>query len=435
MLKANGKSTRFCLVAVLCTLFLLPCCGRKGNDSVTFFVGGAPAELDFWQELVAQFEKQTGIRIDLFRQPTDTDLRRQGLVTPLRSGKSDPDVLLMDVAWLAQFAASDWLEPLDAYLESSDLNLQLFFRPVLQHADRYEGKLVALPVYVDGGLLYYRKDLLDKYKIERPPQTWQRLVEQAQKVQSEVRKTNPDFFGFVWQGAQYEGLMCTWLEFASSNNGGIELRDREITLCTGQNIQATEFMRDLIDKYQVSPPNTYTEMKEEQVRMFFQQGNALFERNWPYAWALHQSPDSPVKGKVGIAPLPHFAGGKTVSTLGGWHIGISTYADAKRDCFKFLEFILSYDVQKQLALKLGWNPSRKDVYSDPEVIEKLPHFTDLKDVFENLRPRPNVPYYTLLSEVLQRNISSVLSGQEGASQALSKAQTQAQAIIEKYEHK
>jgi len=421
----------FILLLVVC-LTAFCGCEKKPVKDITFAVGGAPAELDFWQELIAQFEHQSGIKVDLLRQPTDTDLRRRGLVTSLRSKKANPDVFLMDVAWLAQFAASGWLEPLAGYMQSSQLDSEVFFQKVLNLADKYNGRLVALPVYVDGGVLYYRKDLFEGFNIKEPPELWLDFVKQAVMVQKETRKTNPDFYGFLWQGAQYEGLVCNWLEFTGSKGGGIVLEGPDIIINTEANTQATQFMYDLIHRFEISPPNTYTEMKEEEVRLAFQQGNALFERNWPYAWALHQAEDSPVKGNVGVAPLPRFADGESTSTLGGWHIGISKYSDEKQKSFEFMEFILSYDTQKKLALTLGWNPGRSDVYTDAEVIEKLPHFVSLKSVFENLRPRPNLPYYTLLSEVIQRYVSSVLSGNLGVKEALSEAEKEAQKIVTKY---
>jgi multiple sugar transport system substrate-binding protein len=408
-------------------------CKKEPGRQITFAVGGAPAELDFWRELITEFETQTGIKVVLLRQPTDTDLRRQELVTSLRSKKSDPDVFLMDVAWLAQFAASGWLEPLEGYMQSGRLDSSVFFQKVVNLADKYKGRLVALPVYVDGGVLYYRRDLFEDFGIEEPPELWRDFVRQAVAVQKEVRSTNPDFYGFVWQGAQYEGLVCNWLEIAGSKGGGIAMEDGEIKINTEANLQATQFMYDLIHKFKISPPNTYTEMKEEEVRLAFQQGNALFERNWPYAWALHQADDSPVKGAAGIAPLPRFTQGQSTSTLGGWHIGISGYSDAKRKSFEFMEFVLSYDTQKKLALRLGWNPGRSDVYTDADVIEKMPHFASLREVFENLTPRPNVPYYTLLSEVVQRYVSGVLSGRLEVRQALAEAEQEAQKVVDKYD--
>ena len=427
------KQASVCLALIVIWIFALPgCTEQQEANSITFAVGGAPAELDFWQVLIEEFQNRSGIKVDLLRQPTDTELRRQGLVTSLRAGTTDPDVFLMDVAWLAQFAASDWLEPLDDQVRSGQLDLDVFFEKVVTLADTYQGRLLALPVYVDGGLLYYRQDLLDKYGFTNPPQTWRELVRYCLVVQRGERESKPNFYGFVWQGAQYEGLICNWLEYAGSNGGGIGLERQTIDLDTAANIQATQFMYDLIQAHKVSPPNTYTEMKEEEVRTFFQQGNALFERNWPYAWSLHQEKDSPVKGKVGIVALPHFAGGGSVSTLGGWHIGISKHSDAKENSLELVKFVLSFDTQKKLALKLGWNPGRKDVYLDKQVIEALPHFEQLGDVFENLQPRPNLPYYTLISEVIQRHLNGVLSGKSSAGEALTAAEQEAQSVIDRY---
>jgi multiple sugar transport system substrate-binding protein len=382
--------------------------------------------------LIKEFETASGIKVNILRQPTDTDQRRQGLVIPLKAKKDDPDLFLMDVAWLAQFAASDWLEPLDDYTKKAGINLEIFFDEVLNLADKYQGKLIAFPVYVDGGLLYYREDLLKNHGYNGPPKTWAQLVECALEIQEAMRKTDPNFYGFVWQGAQYEGLICNFLEFAASNNGGLIFKDNKILLNLPENIESVQFMCDLIHNYKISPPNTFTEMKEEEVRTYFEQGRALFERNWPYAWMLHQSEGSKVKGRVGIAPLPHFQNGKSASTLGGWHIGISKYSNAKSESFEFIKFIVSYKIQKKLALELGWNPGRKDIYTDREVLEKLPHFAILRKAFENLLPRPNLSYYTQISEVIQPHINAVLSNELTPEVALMKAEKEAQSIMARY---
>jgi multiple sugar transport system substrate-binding protein len=426
------RSAKIFPIVLLCTLLFSQGCSRTDENSITFAVGGAPAELDFWEVLIEEFEAETGADVQLLRQPTDTDQRRQSLVISMKSRRSDPDLFLMDVAWLAQFAASDWLEPFDRYVTDSGLDLDVFFGRVVDMADRYEGRLVALPVYVDGGLLYYREDLLERYGITKPPETWGELVEHCLRVQREERRRNPHFYGFVWQGAQYEGLVCNFLEFAVSNGGGITVDGNRISLNSPENLEAVGFMHDLIHKHKISPLNTYTEMKEEEVRSFFQKGNALFERNWPYAWALHQAEDSQLRGKVGIAPLPHFPSGRSVSTLGGWHLGISRYSDNKALSWQFASFVLSFRTQKRLALTLGWNPGRRDVYTDEEAMEELPHLLDLKEVFENATPRPGLPYYTQISDVIQQHLNAVLAGKETPQAALESAEREAQRIVERY---
>jgi multiple sugar transport system substrate-binding protein len=260
-------------------------------------------------------------------------------------------------------------------------------------------------------------------------------VEYAEKVQQQTRKTLPNFYGFVWQGAQYEGLICNFMEFAGSNGGGIFVEDGKVVLNSPENLDAIQFMHNLIHKYKISPLSTFTEMREEQVRETFQQGNALFERNWPYAWSLHQAPNSIVRGKTAIAPLPHFPSGKSVSTLGGWHVGISRFSDQKELSWELVKFLTSYEIQKKLALQLGWNPGRKDIYNDPEVLRDMPHLARLKEVFENARPRPMLPYYTQLSKVIQRYLNSILAGNLTPENALASAQKEAQAIVNRYQAK
>ena len=225
--------------------------------------------------------------------------------------------------------------------------------------------------------------------------------------------------------------MCEFLEFAGPS-GGIRIRNGEVTVDTPENRRALRFMRDLIRQHGVSPPNTYTEMREEEVRSFFQGGHALFERNWPYAWPLHEGRGSPVRGKTGIAPLPGWGPGGGTACLGGWHAGISAFSDAKAESARFLCFLASYETQKELALKLGWNPGRRDLYEDPGLLEANPHLPALRSVFENARPRPLLPYYGRLSEILQRNLNAALSGRRSPEEALSAAEREMRAVASRY---
>lgn len=417
---------------VLLVLWFLSC--ARTESEIVFMIGGAPDELQYWEKLIKEFQADAGFRVRIIRGPTDSDQRRQGLVIPLRSQQEDPDVFLMDVVWIGQFVAAGWLEPLDTHISNSRFSVEPFFEGVINLADEHGDTLFALPVYVDGGLLYYRRDLLAEYGYDGPPETWGELVDCSLVIQEGQRKVDPEFYGFAWQGAQYEGLVCTFLEFSASNGGGI-LRDQEISVNTTENVEALEFMRDLIHRHEISPPNTFTEMKEEEVRSFFQRGKALFERNWPYAWKLHESAESPVAGKVGIASLPHFKDGKSVSALGGWHVGISRHSDAKERSWELVRFITSYETEKKLVLNLGWNPGRRDVYQDQEIKDRFPHLGILSGIFENAVPRPNLPYYTQLSEVIQRHVNGCLSGKVEPHQALRRMQAEVEDLTRMYHEK
>ncbi|RKX62261.1 MAG: ABC transporter substrate-binding protein [Thermodesulfobacteriota bacterium] len=416
---------------LICLLLFVTACQKA--PKFTFMVGGSPNALLYWQKVIKEFEAQKGIKVELIRLPADTEQRRQRIVIPLQAEASDPDVFLMDVIWVGMIAGARWLEPLNYYITRDNFDINRFFKRVIEDVDTFKHKIIALPVYVDGGLLYYRKDLLSKYGYREPPSTWETLVNMAKQIQRKERAQNKAFWGFVWQGAMYEGLICTFLEFCASGNGGIFFNPSgKIKLDTRENQKALEFMVRLIHQEGISPPNTFTELKEEEVRLIFQHRNALFERNWPYAWILHQQ--SSLKGKVGITQLPHFEGGKTASTLGGWHIGISKFSDVKEMAWEFVKFVTSFEQQKKFVLELSWNPGRSDIYQDSEIREKMPHLIVLKNVFENAVTRPVSPYYSQISQVIQRHINAALALKETPNEALKKAQTEIDQLFAYYEN-
>ena len=425
------RSLRVLIYLVLAAGVLAASCG-KDKPHLTLMIGGAPAELDYWEKVTREFAEKSGIQVSLMRQPTDTDQRRQSLIVPLKAREDDPDVFLMDIVWIGQFAASGWLEDLDPYVSRDSFDLSPFFPGMIQLADRFQGRLVALPVYVDAGLLYYRTDLLEKYGYAGPPETWRDLIDMATQVKEGERAANRDFWGFVWQGAQYEGVVCNFLEFALSNGGSLVDRAGNLTLDRPENIGALRLMRDLIVTYEISPPNTYTEMKEEEVRSFFEAGNAVFERNWPYAWGLHQAEGSRVRGKVGITLLPRGENGTHVGALGGWHVAVSKSSDNRAAGWDLVKFMVSREVQLGFALNLGWNPARQDAYDSPELLRRAPHLVVLKDVFTTAAARPNLPYYSMLSRVLQAKVNAALSGITPPEAALGEAQSEALAVVQTY---
>jgi multiple sugar transport system substrate-binding protein len=283
----RGRMIRWWMLPILCLTLLFGCGEDDSRGGIVFAVGGAPSELAAWEKVVRAFEDQNDIQVSLLRQPANSQQQLQGLMVAMKSEQKNPDVFLMDVAWVGLFSAAGWLEPLDT------LDRSVFFSELLNMTDVYEGKLMAAPVYLDGGILYYRTDLVEKAGLSGPPKTWRELAESGKRIQEMMREEDPGFFGYVWQGAQYEGLIVNFLELAGES-GGFKLKHEAggVRVDLAANVAALRFMRDLIWKYEISLPSTYTEMQEEEVRTFFQSGSAMYERNWPYAWSLQPWPET-----------------------------------------------------------------------------------------------------------------------------------------------
>jgi multiple sugar transport system substrate-binding protein len=131
--------------------------------------------------------------------------------------------------------------------------------------------------------------------------------------------------------------------------------------------------------------------------------------------------------------VPAFEPGNGAACLGGWHVGLSRYSDAPAEGAKLLCFLTSFETQKRLALRLGWNSGRRDVYDDPEVADRLPYYKEMRSIVERARPRPVVPYYHPISEILQRRLNAALAGRISPEEALAAAQREIRSVLSRYE--
>ncbi len=406
------KKQPFIVVASLLLFFMitiLPAgCTKEdvSDETVIHFVTWKPNIPGVMEEIIGIFESEhRGIKIRREVGPHSSTAFHDLLTQKLKNKSEDVDVFLMDVIWPPEFAAAGWAMPLDDLFPSEE---QEKFMSGATLANTYKDKIYGVPLFIDSGVFYYRKDLLDKYKLPVPG-TWQQMVDNAEWIVHEEAKTNGELFGFSGQFKQYEGLVCNMLEYILSNGGTLaDAATGTSGLGDAPAVEAVRFVREnIIGK--AAPLGVLTYQEPESLDLFVQ-GKALFHRNWPYAWQVSNDPEkSKVAGRVGIAKLPHFSGQESYSTLGGWQVGISNYSKNKEAAWTFVQFLTSDRVQKILALKAGRAPTRKELYEDAEILSSYPHFRDMHDVFLTAYPRPGTPLYPAVSNVLQRYFSRAIS--------------------------
>jgi multiple sugar transport system substrate-binding protein len=262
-------------------------------------------------------------------------------------------------------------------------------------------------------MLYYRKDLLEKAGLE-PPETFDKLLSHAKKL-----KSPPELWGFVFQGMQYEGLVCNFLEILWGHGGDVIDADGKVVLDSPDAVAALSWLVKAVREEKICPPGVTT-YQEEESRNIFQEGRALFMRNWPYAWGKAQEEGSKIKGKVGIIPTMHAPGKKSAATLGGWGLGISAHSKNKDAAWKFIEFATSAEIQKLFHEKKSVIPTRKKLFEDKDILEKHPHYSELYKVLLAARPRPVHPRYAEISDAIQLHVSAVLVGKETPQDAAKK---------------
>lgn len=362
-----------------------------------------PDGTGIWRKLISEFNSRTpGVRVRIVEGPPATNAREDLYSTSFLSGTSSFDIVYCDVIWVAKFAAAGWLRDLTSRLSQEDRE---DFLAMELSAGSYRGRLYRIPAFTDAGLLYYRKDL-----VPAPPRTFDELVEQARKYQTKER------LGFLWQGKQYEGLITAYLEILWGFGGDwIDPEKRQTFLDEPAAVQALDFLKSTIGS--ISPPGV-TGYIEEDTRLLFQSGRAVFLRNWPYVWTLMKRSNAPVAEKAAYAPMVHAPGQSSAATLGGWGFAISSYCPNPDGAWRFVDFITR---REQLALvqqHMGRIPSRKSL----QPAEFLP-------IAEIVRMRPAIPEYAQASDILQRWVSAALTGRVTCEKALREAARETRLLL------
>lgn len=352
--------------------------------------------------------QQTGNKVKLVATPADANERLALYQTLLAVQSQDIDVFQIDVVWPAILAPH--LLDLGAEL-SAEARADQF--PVLIENDTVDGKLVAVPWFVDAGLLYYRKDLLEKHG-QAVPSTWTELADAAKAVMTaEAAAGNSGLQGYVWQGRAYEGLTCNALEWIASFGGGAIVDETgAITIDNPDGARALAMAKSWIGT--ISPKGVLS-YAEEESRGVFQSGNAVFMRNWPYAWALANADDSPVKGKVGIVPLPKGEGAEArhAAALGGQHLAVSRYSAHPAEAADLVRYLTGAAEQKRRALEGSFNPTLRSLYEDQELLAANPFYRDFLPIVESAVARPSTVTnrrYNQVSSAFVRVVHDILSG-------------------------
>lgn len=388
-----------------------------GAQSATISIscGAVGLELEICQEGAEAWAEATGNQVNVVSTPNSATERLALYQQILAANSADIDVFQIDVIWPGILGSHfiDLAEHIDQEV------IDQHFETIVQN-NTLDDRLVAMPWFTDAGLLYYRADLLEKYG-KQPPTTWQELTDTAREIQEGERDEGNDrMLGFVFQAKAYEGLTCDALEWIDSFGGGqIVAEDGSITINNERAAAALELAASWIGDI---APEGVLNYAEEESRGVFQSGNAVFMRNWPYAWALGNAPDSPIAGKIGVTQLPKGGeDGKHTGVLGGWQLAVSKYSQNAELAVDLVRHLTSPEEQKRRAIKGSYNPTIATLYEDPEILEASPFFGELYHTFTNAVARPSQvtgDKYNQVSSEFFNAVHAVLSGKMDAASSL-----------------
>ncbi|MEG4204922.1 ABC transporter substrate-binding protein [Microcoleus sp. Pol7_A1] len=405
------------LTAVL-LLFILPALTQQ-PVVLTMLMQGQ--DLVNWKPFVKEFEqKNPDIRINLIEGPFDSNLIENLYTSAFLLGESPYDIINMDIVWVPKFAAAGWVSDLTDRIPPEQLSK--FIQGNVE-GGRYRGKLYRIPHASDAGMLYYRKDILEQAKIPAP-KTFEEMVKISQNLQKQGKAT----WGYLWQGKQYEGVSAMFVEVLSGFGGfWANPQTFEVGLDKPEAIKAVEFLKNTIASG-ISPPGVTT-YGEEETRLLFQNGKALFLRNWPYVWKLANAEGSNVRGKIAIEPMLSSNGKTGGSCLGGWGWGIAKTSKHPEQAWKAIQYLTSEETQRKFILETGLIPSYKSLFTNKEIVAKYPHYPQLLKVVERPALRPPLAQYAQASDILQRYLSSAFTGRMSAEQAMKAAASETRNLL------
>ncbi len=386
-----------------------PGSGRAAAQPVHISIscGALGVELKLCTDAVEEWKRQTGHEVTIVSTPNSSTDRLALYLQMLASGTGDIDIMQIDVVWAGILA--NHLIDLKPYV--GDTPEEHF--PALIENNTVDGRLVAMPWWADVGVLYYRKDLLEKHGFAPPQHVAGNDRNRARHSvwQNALRANEACGVSFFRARPTRASRAMRWNGSNSFGGGTIVDEAGNITVNNPRAIEALSLAQSWIGE--IAPPGVLS-YDEEAARGVFQTGNAVFMRNWPYAWSLAQSEDSPVRGKVGVVPLPSGGPeGKRSGTLGGWHLAISRYTKHPKEAADLVLFLTSAEQQKKRAIIGSYNPTIPALYHDPEVLAVNPFFGDLLEPLRNATARPSRvvgPHYNRLSSDFWRAAHDILAG-------------------------
>ncbi len=393
----------------------------SGHGPITFATGKDTSGI--WKTQFDLWNKDHPTeKISLIELPESADQQRQQMIQNAQTKSDAYTILNLDVVWTSEFASNQWILPLPKDQFPTDKMLA----PTVATAT-YFNKLYAVPNASDGGLLYYRTDLLSAAGLQ-PPKTWSDMLADCKKIQAMPQ--GKGLGCYAGQFEKYEGLTVNFAEAVQSAGGHILTSDGKADVNTPEAKKGLSFLADGFKQGYI--PKEAITYKEEEGRRAFQDGKLIFHRQWPYQYALANKTDgsSKVAGKFAVAPLPG-ADGPGSSSLGGHNLAISSFAKNKGTALDFMKWLTTEDRQKE-QLKIASNaPVFASLYDDPDLQKQFPYLSMLKASILSAQPRPKAPNYGDVTAVIQDNAYAALKGDKTVDQALSDMQSQLQAAIAK----
>lgn len=371
------------------------------------------------QSLIDKFNRLHTGRIEVVpvNLPFDkftTNERKELLARSLRSKSDRLDVFSVDLIWGPRFAK--WCEPLDQYFPHDQRKAIL---EVVLQSCMYEGALVSLPLYIDVGMLYYRRDYLQK--LPDAAEVEKRLKQSLTWEELESLRPRLGFAGkpyYVFQANDYEGLVCNFFELIAQRDR--HFFERSTLDFTDPSARAALVqMVNLVRRNKMAPAEV-VDFDENLSYLYLLDHNAMFVRGWPNFLENFAKTygDTAKLANIGRAALPHIAGKTPASVFGGWNVMISKYSGKKAEALEFVRYLQTKEAQETFFEEGGYIPVSSEVYADTAFIRRHPDLSYYRQLLNYGFHRPSLVDYTRISDIISHYVRASIRGELSPDTAL-----------------
>jgi len=381
------------------------------------------------QELLPQFEEATGINVEWETLPYENARERE--VLDFTAAAAEFDVVLIDVVWVGEFAASGWLTPLETFyndpaLADPNLNLEGFFPVLLDSFGTWDEVVYGLPFDNYSGLLYYNRCMLEDAGLDGPPQTWTQLLEEYGPA-----LTQGDQYAFALQSRRGETQSADSFMRVLWPFGGslIDPETFEPNLTSEASLAGLQFRQDLM---QYMPPGIVDFDHSEAVNALAQ-GRVAMITEWSSFYTTLSDPEqSTITDCLGVTTEPEGPAGLKPA-LGGFSLGVNAFSSPEEQAaaWLFIQWITSEEMARPYV-EAGGVSGRTSVYEDPEIRERYPYVEPLVASWENAVPffRPRFPEWPAISELIADVGTRMMLGQVSVEEGAGSLNEQIRGILE-----
>ncbi|MDQ2049597.1 extracellular solute-binding protein [Natronolimnohabitans sp. A-GB9] len=384
----------------------------------------------------------------------DTGARRDNYTNILEAGETQPDLFLMDNGWVNVFIQRGHAANLSDELDDDELERidEEYFEQFTETArDPETGDLYGVPLFPDFATMQYRKDFAreagyddeDFEEWATEPMTWEEWAEITEDI---VDSSEADY-GLASQFDVYEGTACcSWNEVMTSWGGAYfggeenlfgPVGDRPVTIDEDEFVDALRMLRtfvadehdeDTLEEYPTGLMSTeVTSMIEQGALDAVANGNAVMQRNWPFA--ITAMGEDLGTDDYGVMPMPYAVSedeaaqpgaGGTTSALGGWHIVLNPNAENKEAALEIIRTAMTDEVNLGLLDIWGWLPPKPELFESQEAEEMEiigEYMETLRIAGENAMPRPVTDVWSNQASYIAEEVNGAISGDKSPDDA------------------